>query len=219
MIGADIKTFFIRASLVLATLALSIAFIQPIYAFTPIMTDDVMGGNQKPFESSTESTNLIRWKPCGTIEYVIDVTDAPIGWVHDIHDAFRAASVATGIPVRYAGRWPHGQSHSSRDPVLVYYKYDKGFPQHNAIAYTQMDKDLSGHWIIGGYIIVDPEIAQFNHRYHRRTIFHEVGHAFGLPHPGSRYYGVSVMGYANAPYKPFDLWMFKFVGRQPIECR
>ncbi len=199
-------------------LANGLVFIQRVDAATPISLNDNSTSSQQPFETSTESTDLLRWKPCGTIEYTIDVTDAPIQWVHDIHDAFRAASAATGISVHYAGRWPHDKVRTSRDPVLIYYKFDKGFPEHNAIAYTQMDRNPSGRRIVGGYVIVDPNIGNTSHNIHMRTIFHEVGHVFGLPHPGPRYWGESVMGTATLPYKPFDLWMFKLVGRQPGEC-
>lgn len=157
-----------------------------------------------------------RWNPCKPVEYTIDVTDLNIAWSHDIHDAFKAASKATGIPVRYAGRWPHGKLRTPRDPVLVYYKSDPGF--RGSFGYTQMNYNAIGTRIVGGYVIINPIINSRSHETHRKTLYHEVGHVFGLPHPLPKYSATTVMGTAPAPYKPGDLFMFQFVGRQPGEC-
>ncbi len=140
-------------------------------------------------------------------------------WVHDIHDAFKAASVATGIPISYAGRWESGKLHTNRDPVLIYYRDDPDWAVNRAIGYTQVYKNSNGRRIIGGYIIVNPAVNNTSHEIHMRMMWHEVGHIFGLPHPGSRYASLSVMGAARPPYKAFDQWMFNLVGRQPGECR
>lgn len=169
-------------------------------------------------EKTAESTGILRWKPCRTLNYTIDVTDAPMQWIHDVHDAFKDASRATGIPVHYTGRWPHDKTHETKDPVLIYYKSDPDFAAHGAIAYTQPFLNPSHRRIIGGYIIVDPKINNTSHTIHMRALYHEVGHIFGLPHPGYQYWGQSVMGGASAPYKPFDYWMFSLVGRQKGEC-
>lgn len=223
MTRVSIRTLFVGVFALVIVSAGTIFLARPLHAAVQTLTNDSniesSDWTQEAYSAPSEATtNVVRWKPCGTIEYTIDVTDAPMQWVHDIHDAFNDASRATGLKIHYAGRWPHGKAHSSKDPVLIYYKYDKGFPAHNAIAYTQMDKNPSGRKIIGGYIIINPAIGNTSHTIHMRTIYHEVGHAFGLPHPGSQYNGISVMGTVPAPYKYFDLWMFKLVGRQPGEC-
>ena len=129
-----------------------------------------------------------RWNPCKPVKYTIDVTGLNMAWANDIHLAFKAASEATGIPVDYAGRWQHGKPHTSSDPVLVYYKDDPAWDTHGgALGYTQMDHNPSGRRIIGGYVIINPDINRTNHATHKRVLYHEVGHVFGLPHSLPQY--------------------------------
>ncbi len=215
------KALLTFVTVLLATIIISVASNQPVQAAVSNRTSDASGlSDWKPEVSSgaTESTSLLRWKPCTPIKYTIDVTGAPMSWAHDIHDGFKAASAATGIPIQYVGRWEHGKPHTTRDPVLVYYKDDPDWAINRAAGYTQVYKNSSGRRIIGGYIIVNPAVNNTSHAIHRRMMFHEIGHIFGLPHPSSQYSSQSVMGAASPPYKAFDLWMFKLVGRQRGEC-
>lgn len=193
----------------------------PARAAAPSSKSDVSGltdWEPEAAKATAESTNLLRWKPCTPIKYTIDVTGAPMSWAHDIHDGFKAASAATGIPIQYVGRWEHGKPHTTRDPVLIYYKDDPAWAINRAAGYAQVYKNSSGRRIIGGYIIVNPAVNNTSHAIHRRMMFHEIGHIFGLPHPSTQYSSQSVMGAASPPYKAFDLWMFKLVGRQRGEC-
>lgn len=156
---------------------------------------------------------------CNTIHYRIDITGMPnLAWAQDIHDAFRAASAASGIPVHYDGRLSHSTvtSHqwqsSVGDPVWVFYKpFDD--PPSSAGGYT--DPTFSNHHIVGGEIMFNT-LTRWNRTLHRRVAFHEVGHIFGLAHVTSDATSV-VMGYHNAPYQYGDIVGLRGNGR-PSNC-
>jgi hypothetical protein len=157
-------------------------------------------------------TQVLRWDPCRTIRYQIDPRGGIMTFTPDIHEAFRAASMASGIRVQYAGRGNARAPHQDGiDPVLVSYGYAGGAAGWGEAA-------VRGDEIVGGTIVLDPNRLGNSRRYHRRITFHEVGHIFGLQHPAVGR-TAQVMGTASAPYRSADLAGFRMVGRRPGECR
>lgn len=164
--------------------------------------------------AQTEST-AARWNPCKPIHYVIDPTSGPRDPYTYIHEAFRAASRATNIPVKYDGIWQHGRSHSdSGDPVLVYFKAEPNFYQ---LGYTE--PAIENGQIVGGVVQINPRIKNYYPNVYRKVMYHEIGHVFGLPHATPKYDKVAVMGSADAPYHAADLYMFGFVAKRAGDCR
>jgi hypothetical protein len=163
---------------------------------------------------ATVSGRPVRWHPCGVIRYQIDPTGMPTGWSYDVHDAFRAASAATGIAVRYEGVYPHGRPHDrATDPVLVSYVPVSG----TYVGYARPHR--VGNQYVGGIVQLDaPQLGSDRARY-RSVAFHEVGHVFGLDHAAGQSQLFSVMGTAAAPYRQLDLDAFREVGRRGTECR
>lgn len=126
---------------------------------------------------------------CATVHYRIDVSGMPsLAWGQHIHDAFRAASTATGIPVHYDGRLPagyaatHGWQSSPGDPVWVGYKpFDD--PPDASSGFTE--PTFSGNRITGGEIWFNT-LWRWTRTNHKQAVWHEVGHLFGLAHPTDR---------------------------------
>ncbi len=166
-------------------------------------------------EYTAQANSVSRWNPCKTIHYMVDPTNAPREWLPDINAAFHDASIYTGIKVKYDGVWPHNRQHQDDgDPVLISFRSEPGFTK---LGYTE--PAIRNGKIVGGTILINPIIKNYYPNVYKRIIYHEVGHIFGLPHSQPKYNYVSVMGYAWAPYKPVDIFMFKIVGKQPGECR
>lgn len=194
----------------LATLILAVA----INLSTPkALASNVSVDNteaSRPCKGFSNTAIMPRWCPCKAIRYSIDPTYGP-GWEQDIHDAFRMASYYSKIPVVYAGKWPHGRTHyDDGDPVLVYYKGDTD----GASAYTE--PYVENKTIKGGVVMLSSWLA-LNRNKHKRAIYHEVGHVFGIPHPNPLSYD-AVMGYGYPPYKAYDIYGFALFGKQSRDC-
>ncbi len=155
----------------------------------------------------------VRWAPCETIHYQIDPTGGRLVLTSDIHDAFAAASAATGIAVQYDGRVDADQVHQDdHDPVWVSYEYIPG--GYNGWS----DPAVRDGRYVSGVILLDPVDLNGDPTLHRRVAFHEVGHLFGLadlPSAGTS----EVMGLASAPYRSGDLAGLRSLGRSPKGCR
>lgn len=163
-----------------------------------------------PCKQFTNQARLPRWCPCKPIRYSIDPTFGP-GWTQDIHAAFRSASRYSKIPVRYAGLWPHGRQHRDNgDPVLVYYKGNTSGQGAYAEPY------IDGKTIKGGVIMLSTWLASDRNE-HKRAIYHEVGHIFGLQHP-SPLTDSAVMGRGFPPYRNYDIYGFALFGKQTSDC-
>ncbi len=155
---------------------------------------------------------------CATVHYRIDVSGIPnLAWGQHIHDAFRAASAATGIPVHYDGRLPagyaasHGWQTSPGDPVWVGYKpFDD--PPINSSGFTE--PTFSGNHISGGELWLNT-LWRWTRTNHKQTLWHEVGHLFGLAHPVDS--TNQVMGVHSPPYQYGDLLGFRGL-RRPSNC-
>ena len=155
----------------------------------------------------------VRWSPCATIHYQIDPTGGRLVLTSDIHDAFAAASLATGIPVRYDGRVDaDGVHQDDRDPVWVSYGVIPG--RHAGWS----DPAIRGGRYVSGVIVLDPGDLNGDAAARRRVAFHEVGHLFGLDHPDGEAFSTQVMGIADAPYRSGDLDGLRALGRSPKGC-
>jgi hypothetical protein len=83
---------------VLLTVALVVPGVQPALA------GDRAGLSSSHRHYRNEDRSLVRWNPCETIRYQVNVARAPRGALREVMIAMRKLSWATGIQVRYAGR-------------------------------------------------------------------------------------------------------------------
>lgn len=112
---------------------------------------------------------------CHTLTYRINPAGFTAGEVETIKDAFRAAHSQSGLPVQYLGTTTGRPQYANEGPVIVFRTELPG----TTAAITELHYDGSRY--DGGYIKVDYNLPA---GFFPTMAYHEVGHAFGLGHPG-----------------------------------
>jgi hypothetical protein len=176
----------------------------------------------------------VRWNPCETVHYVVNVADAPAGSLDDVQEAVRRVSAATGITFTYDGLTDEVLERR-RDMVQVD-RYGEGWAP---VLVTWVDPDTSevsflsdgdvaagvaspftpagADVIVSGWIAInadDPNPPGFDAADDQGpVVLHEWGHVMGLDHVGDRGQLMHPSGGGVADLGPGDLEGLRLVGR------
>ncbi len=149
----------------------------------------------------------MRWNPCETVHYVVNVADAPAGSLEDVQEAVRRVSAATGITFTYDGLTDEVLERR-RDMVQVD-RYGEGWAP---VLVTWVDPDTSevsflsdgdvaagvaspftpagADVIVSGWVAInaeDPNPPGFDAPDDQGpVVLHEWGHVMGLDHVDER---------------------------------
>jgi hypothetical protein len=176
----------------------------------------------------------VRWNPCESVHYVVNVSQAPAGSLGDVQEAVRRISAATGIAFtydgltdevlerrrdmiqvdRYGDRWaPVLVSWVDPDTSAVSFDSDGDVAAGVASPFTPQGADV----IVSGWIAInaeDPNPPGFGSPDDQGpVVLHEWGHVMGLDHVDERGQLMHPAGGGVAALGPGDLEGLRKVGR------
>lgn len=177
-----------------------------------------------------------RFNPCEPVAYVVNPSGAPAGAVEDVHEAFRRASLASGIRFVYEGETDEGPNRSSGympdrygerwAPVLVVWGARTGLFETaggQAVGLASPETVTSTgrqDVIVSGVILLarDGPAVTPGFGAGRRwgnVALHEIGHVLGLDHVQDRGQVMAPhMGYDTGQWGEGDLAGLAHLGRQ-----
>ncbi|MGZ8583776.1 MAG: hypothetical protein ACXWXN_08515 [Actinomycetota bacterium] len=176
----------------------------------------------------------VRWNPCESVHYVVNVAAAPAGSLGDVQEAVRRISAATGISFaydgltdevlerrrdmvqvdRYGDRWaPVLVTWVDPDTSSVSFRGDGDVAAGVAAPFTPRGADV----IVSGWIAInadDPNPPGFGVPDDQGpVVLHEWGHVMGLDHVDERGQLMHPAGGGVAGLGPGDLEGLRRLGR------
>jgi hypothetical protein len=168
-------------------------------------------GSASSYTLNVDAGRAIRWNPCRSIHYRINVTHAPKGAATDVRSAVRRVASATGLTFVYDGatkQIPRSTYATSLDPtravprlVVAWAAPGTGSGRSDLLSNNSREVGVGGYraysWrrgsavhrlrILAGYVVISTRSNHIKGGFGKGPnrgglLLHELGHAVGLGH-------------------------------------